>query len=60
MDHAEQYETERESLFDRFESEQTVDSIPMEDLTEEQMEEKDMEASKHTSSTEKKYKVDFE
>lgn len=60
MDHAEQYESENPSLFDRFESEQHVDPIPMEDLNEEKKEEKNKEETKHTSSTEKKYKVDFE
>ncbi|MCC3378320.1 hypothetical protein ACFQ5D_00575 [Paenibacillus farraposensis] len=57
-DHAEQYPTEQESLFDRFESEQTVDAIPVEDLKLEQQEEFDKDATKHTSSSEKKYKGD--
>jgi hypothetical protein len=57
-DHAEQYPTEQESLFDRFESEQTVDAIPVEDLKMEQQEEFDKDATKHTSSSEKKYKDD--
>lgn len=55
MDHPEQYETEKESLFDRFESEQHVDPIPMEDLKEEKREEKDGHHTKNTSSSEKKY-----
>ncbi|WP_431089260.1 hypothetical protein [Paenibacillus sp. 8b26] len=54
-DHAEQYPTEQESLFDRFESEQTVDAIPVEDLKMEHQEEKDKDVTKHTSSSEKKY-----
>ncbi|MDQ0495154.1 hypothetical protein [Paenibacillus brasilensis] len=57
-DHAEQYPTERESLFDRFESEQTVDAIPVEDLKMERQEEFDKDVTKHTSSSEKKYKGD--
>ncbi|AET60534.1 hypothetical protein HPL003_18970 [Paenibacillus terrae HPL-003] len=57
-DHAEQYPTEQESLFDRFESEQTVDAIPVEDLKMELQEEFDKDATKHTSSSEKKYKGD--
>ncbi|MFC7373538.1 hypothetical protein ACFQPF_17995 [Fictibacillus iocasae] len=55
MDHPEQYRTEKESLFDKFESEQNVDPIPMEDLKEEKREEKDKTGTKHTSSSEKKY-----
>ncbi|KOS00327.1 hypothetical protein, partial [Paenibacillus polymyxa] len=48
-DHAEQYPTEQESLFDRFEIEQTVDAIPVEDLKMERQEERDKDATKHTS-----------
>jgi hypothetical protein len=55
MDHPEQYETTNESLFDKFESERTVDPIPMEDLNEEKQEEKHKRDSKNTSSSEKKY-----
>ncbi len=54
-DHAEQYPTDQESLFDRFEIEQTVDAIPVEDLKMERQEERDKDATKHTSSSEKKY-----
>ena len=54
-DHAEQYPTEQESLFDRFEIEQTVDAIPVEDLKMERQEERDKDTTKHTSSSEKKY-----
>ncbi|MDY8024336.1 hypothetical protein [Paenibacillus polymyxa] len=54
-DHAEQYPTEQESLFDRFEIEQTVDAIPVEDLKMERQEERDKDVTKHTSSSEKKY-----
>ncbi|RUT28421.1 hypothetical protein EJP77_17555 [Paenibacillus zeisoli] len=60
MDNPEQYETDQESLFDKFESELNVDSIPVEDLNEEVKEERNKEETKHTSSTQKKYKVDFE
>ncbi|WP_090735386.1 hypothetical protein [Paenibacillus sp. Mc5Re-14] len=55
-DHAEQYPTEQESLFDRFEIEQTVDAIPVEDLKMERQEERNKDATKHTSSSENKYK----
>ncbi|KLV22052.1 hypothetical protein ABW02_22085 [Niallia circulans] len=57
MENPEQYPTENESLFDKFEIEQTVDSIPMEDLKEEQREEKAKHDTKNTSSSEKKYKT---
>lgn len=59
MDHPEQYKTEEESLFDRFEDEVHVDPIPMEDLKLEQQEEKDKEATKSNSSTEEKYRADY-
>ncbi|HEY2492763.1 MAG TPA: hypothetical protein VGI33_07625 [Paenibacillus sp.] len=60
-DNPEQYPTENESLLDKCENEQTVDSIPMEDLTMEKQEEKRrMGESKHTSSSEKKYHTGFE
>lgn len=55
-DNPEQYPTEKESLFDRWESERTVDPIPVEDLTIEQREEKEPEKTKKTSSSERKYK----
>jgi hypothetical protein len=54
-DHPEQYPTENESLFDLYESERTVDPIPMEDLNMEVKEEKQKEATKQNSSSEKKY-----
>ncbi|MFP7395034.1 hypothetical protein SFC57_15745 [Niallia circulans] len=57
MDNPEQYPTENESLFDKFETEQTVDPIPMEDLKEEQREEKAKHDTKNTSSSVKKYKT---
>ncbi|PLR82108.1 hypothetical protein CVD25_09200 [Bacillus canaveralius] len=59
MDHPEQYPTENESLFDRFESEKNVDPIPMEDLKQEQREEKEHHKTKQNSSTEEKYKADY-
>jgi hypothetical protein len=55
-DHPEQYPTEKESLFDMWESEQNVDPIPMEDLKLEQREQKRKEETKHKSSSEEKYK----
>nr|WP_246483986.1 hypothetical protein [Heyndrickxia vini] len=55
-DHPEQYKTEKESLFDKYESERNVDPIPMEDLNEKMQDEKNKHKSKDTSSSEKKYK----
>nr|WP_203232099.1 hypothetical protein [Paenibacillus pinistramenti] len=60
MDQPEQYATETESLFDKFESEQNVDPIPVEDLNEEKKEEQDKESTKHHSSSAKKYMTGFE
>lgn len=56
MDNPEQYDTDKESLFDKFESERNVDPIPMEDLKQEKREEKDKHGTKNTSSSEEKYK----
>jgi hypothetical protein len=58
-DHPEQYPTENPSLFDLHESEKHVDPIPMEDLKLEQQEEKDKEATKQRSSSDKKYHTGF-
>jgi hypothetical protein len=59
-DHPEQYPTEKESLFDMYESERTVDPIPMEDKKMETQEEKEKEATKNSSSSANKYKSGFE
>ncbi|MFC0236349.1 hypothetical protein [Fictibacillus phosphorivorans] len=56
MDNPEQYKTNQQSLFDKFESEQNVDPIPMEDLKQEKREEKDKKGTKDSSSSEEKYK----
>ncbi|CEG26574.1 hypothetical protein [Bacillus sp. B-jedd] len=56
-DHPEQYPTAKESLFDKFESEQNVDPIPMEDLKIEQKEEKREHHTKDESSSARKYKT---
>ncbi|RHW35669.1 hypothetical protein D1B31_18660 [Neobacillus notoginsengisoli] len=58
-DHPEQYPTSNESLFDKFESEQNVDPIPMEDLKLEQKEEKKEHHTKNDSSSDRKYKSGF-
>ena len=59
MDNPEQYSTSKESLHDKFESELTVDSIPLEDLRLEMKEEKDGRHTKDSSSSEKKYQADY-
>ncbi|WP_071459235.1 hypothetical protein [Bacillus massilinigeriensis] len=60
MDNPEQFLTENKTLHDMFEEEQTVDPIPLEDLKEEQREEKKGRHSKDTSSSEKKYNMDVD
>jgi hypothetical protein len=55
-DHPEQYPTEKKSLFDQWKSEQTVDSIPMEDVKLEQEEEKHEDQTKNNSSSEEEAK----
>lgn len=58
-DNPEQYPTNTESLFDKFESEMNVDPIPMEDLKMEQREEKAEHHTKDDSSSERKYNTGF-
>lgn len=60
MDHPEQYKTKEESLFDTFPEEKNVDPLPMEDLKLEKREERNKKKQKNHSSTQEKYKVDFE
>lgn len=60
MDNPEQYRTDKESLHDKFESELTVDPIPLEDLKQETHEEKNGQHTKDSSSSEKKFNVDYE
>ncbi|OMP68065.1 hypothetical protein [Domibacillus epiphyticus] len=55
MDNPDQMNTERESIYDKFEEEQTVDSIPLEDLRIEQQDEKKKHHTKDSSSSEKKF-----
>ncbi|MFC3749350.1 hypothetical protein [Paenibacillus sp. GCM10012306] len=60
LDNPEQYPTDQESLFEMYESEATVDAIPMEDLNLERHEEKeDKDNTKHRSSSEEKYNTGF-
>lgn len=55
MDNPENSMTDKEHMLDKFEEEMNVDTIPIEDLREEQIEEKDKTATKNTSSSERKY-----
>ncbi|WP_100330307.1 hypothetical protein [Bacillus xiapuensis] len=55
MDNPEQNKSEKESLYDKFQSEQTVDSIPLEDLKMEEKEEEDKHGTKDSSSSEEKF-----
>lgn len=54
--HPEQYPTEKESLYEKFENQQHVDPIPLEDLKIEQQDEKEKHKTKNDSSSERKYK----
>lgn len=55
MDNPEQIDTNKESMYDKFKEEQTVDSIPLEDLKIEQEGEKRPHHTQDTSSSEKKF-----
>jgi len=59
-DHPEQLDTDKKSLLDRFESEQNVDPIPLEDLNIQQKDEKNKDQTKNSSSSPRKYKSGFE
>ncbi|MGF6355538.1 hypothetical protein ABIE27_003453 [Paenibacillus sp. 4624] len=59
QNHPEQNKTEHESMLDRYEQEQTVDPIPMQDLNMEAQEEKNKDQTKSNSSTEEKYRADY-
>lgn len=59
MDNPEQFPTAKESLHEKFKSELTVDSIPLEDLRLEMQEEKDGRHTKDSSSSEMKYQADY-
>ncbi|OHX56243.1 hypothetical protein BB776_05210 [Planococcus salinarum] len=55
MDNPEQSKTDKESLSDMHEEQMNVDSIPLEDLKQEQREEKHPRETKSDSSSEEKY-----
>jgi|GEM_PF-1088412 hypothetical protein len=56
-DNPEGISTEKESLFDKFTSERTVDPISVEDQTIEQQGEKYKKRTKRDSSSERKYRT---
>ncbi|MFA9559148.1 hypothetical protein ACERII_17710 [Evansella sp. AB-rgal1] len=53
-DHPEQFPTEEESIFDKFDSQVHVDPIPLEDVRLEEREEREKTKTKNKSSTLKK------
>lgn len=55
MDNPEQSKTDKESLSEMHEEEMNVDTIPLEDLKQEQQEEKNPRDTKSNSSSEEKY-----
>ncbi|WP_046176046.1 hypothetical protein [Domibacillus indicus] len=55
MDNPENLNTDKESIYDKFEEEQNVDTVPLEDLKMEQREEKNKHDTKNSSSSEEKY-----
>ena len=56
MDNPENSLTDEKHMLDRFEEEQNVDPIPLEDLRQENEEEKHPHDTKKSSSSEKKFK----
>ncbi|WP_421384917.1 hypothetical protein ACOJQI_09140 [Bacillus salacetis] len=59
FDNPEQYDKDKESIFDKFESEQNVDPLPLEDIREEKIEEREKSNTKDQSSSERKYNQDY-
>lgn len=58
MDNPENLKTDKESIYDMHEDMQTVDSIPLEDVRLENVEEDRPEMTKHSSSSEQKFPAD--
>lgn len=58
MDNPENSKTDKQSIYDMHEDMQTVDSIPLEDLRLENVEEDRPEMTKHSSSSEQKFPAD--
>lgn len=56
MDNPENLPTDKESIYDMHEDMQTVDAIPLEDVRMEEEEERHHCETKHSSSSEEKYK----
>lgn len=55
MDNPEQYKTDKETLVEMHEEELNVDAIPLEDLKQDQQDEKNPRKTKDDSSSEEKY-----
>ena len=56
MDNPDMLDTQKESLFDMHEDMKTVDPLPMEELNDQVKDEDNHEATKSTSSSERRYK----
>jgi hypothetical protein len=59
FDNPEQYDSDKENMLDKYESEQNVDPLPLEDIREEKIEERKKSNTKDQSSSEKKYNQDY-
>ncbi|CEG21786.1 hypothetical protein BN1080_00702 [Planococcus massiliensis] len=55
MDNPEQFKTDKKTMHEMFKEEQTVDSLPLEDLKQEKAEEGKPRATKEDSSSEEKF-----
>ncbi len=55
LDNPDLVDTDKESIFDRDESMQNVDPIPVEELNEKVKDEKNKEKTKSTSATDKRF-----
>lgn len=55
MDNPEQFKTDKKTMHEMFKEEQTVDSLPLEDLKQEKEEEGKPRATKEDSSSEEKF-----
>lgn len=55
MDNPEQFKTDNKTIHEMFEEEETVDTLPLEDLKQEQREEDEGRVTKSDSSSEEKY-----
>ncbi|WP_409253958.1 hypothetical protein V1502_08690 [Bacillus sp. SCS-153A] len=59
FDNPEQYDKDKQSILDKYDSEQNVDPLPLEDIREEEIEERNKSNTKDQSSSERKYQQDY-